>query len=136
MRIAAMVMMMAAGPGDEVNTPVKEAVGAELPALVELYTWFHANAELSLKEEKTSAKFAAGLREAGWTVTDHVGGFGVVGVLRNGEGPAILLRIDMDALPVKEETGSVGINPAAGPPSLKSLPNPVVRVKKFWGEFF
>jgi hippurate hydrolase len=100
-----MVMMMAAGPGDEVNTPVKEAVGAELPALVELYTWFHANAELSLKEEKTSAKFAAGLREAGWTVTDHVGGFGVVGVLRNGEGPAILLRIDMDALPVKEETG-------------------------------
>lgn len=105
MRMLAMVMLMAAGPGDEINAPVKEAVGAELPSLVELYTWFHANVELSLKEEKTSAKFAAELRAAGWTVTDHVGGTGVVGVLRNGEGPAVLLRIDMDGLPVREETG-------------------------------
>src|SRR5579862_2127326 len=105
MRMLAMVMLMATGLGDEINAPVKEAVGAELPSLVELYTWVHANVELSLKEEKTSAKFAAELRAAGWTVTDHLGGYGVVGVLRNGEGPAILLRIDMDGLPVKEETG-------------------------------
>ena len=105
MRILAMAMLLATGPGDEINTPVKDAVTPEVPSLIELYTWFHTNVELSLKEEKTSAKFAAELQAAGWTVTDHVGGFGVVGVLRNGEGPAILLRIDMDGLPVKEETG-------------------------------
>jgi len=50
MRMLAMVMLLATGPGDEINAPVKEAVGAELPSLVELYTWFHANVELSLKE--------------------------------------------------------------------------------------
>ena len=105
MRMLAMVLLLAAGPGDELNTPVKDAVAPELPSLLELYRWFHANVELSLKEEKTSARFASELEAAGWTVRDHIGGYGVVGILRNGEGPAILLRIDMDGLPVKEETG-------------------------------
>jgi hippurate hydrolase len=90
---------------DEVNGPVKDAAGAEVASLVELYTWFHTNAELSLKEEKTAAKFASEVRAAGWTVTERIGGYGVVAVLKNGEGPTILLRIDMDGLPVKEETG-------------------------------
>ena len=90
---------------DEVNGPVKDAAAAELGSLVELYTWFHTNAELSLKEERTSAKFASELRAAGWTVTERIGGYGVVGVLKNGEGPTVLLRIDMDGLPVREETG-------------------------------
>lgn len=97
--------MLSPGPDDAVNGPVKEAVGAEVSSLVDLYKWFHANAELSLKEEKTSARFAAEVRSAGWTVTDHVGGLGVVAVLRNGEGPVVFARIDMDGLPVKEETG-------------------------------
>lgn len=101
MILMAALMLLSTGPDDE----VKDAVAAEVPSLVELYKWFHTNVELSLKEEKTSAKFADELKAAGWTVTDHIGGFGVVGVLKNGDGPAILLRIDMDGLPVKEETG-------------------------------
>jgi len=92
-------------PGDELNAPIAQAVGPELGSLLDLYKWFHQNPELSLKEEKTSARFAAEVRAAGWTVTERVGGFGVVAVLKNGEGPTVLARIDTDGLPVKEETG-------------------------------
>jgi amidohydrolase len=97
--------MLSPGPDDEVNAPVKEAVGVELASLVDLYKWFHTNAELSLKEEKTAAKFAAEVRAAGWSVTENIGGHGVVAILKNGEGPILFARIDMDGLPVKEETG-------------------------------
>jgi amidohydrolase len=97
--------LLAPSFNDEINGAVQDAAGAELSSLVALYTWFHSNAELSLQEEKTSAKFASEVRAAGWTVTERVGGYGVVAVLKNGEGPTILLRIDMDGLPVKEETG-------------------------------
>src|SRR6185436_18326622 len=93
------------GPGDEINGTVQEAVKVELGSLVELYKWFHENAELSLKEEKTAAKFAAEVRAAGWTVTEKIGGHGVVAILKNGDGPVVFARIDMDGLPVKEETG-------------------------------
>jgi amidohydrolase len=94
-----------AGPGDQINGAVRDAVAPEVAPLVDLYKWFHANAELSLKEEKTAARFAAELKAAGWTVTEHIGGTGVVAVLRNGDGPVVFARIDMDGLPVKEETG-------------------------------
>jgi hippurate hydrolase len=90
---------------DDLDVAVTSASDAELASLVALYKWFHANPELSLKEEKTAAKFAQEVREAGWTVTEKIGGTGVVAVLRNGEGPTVLARIDMDGLPVKEETG-------------------------------
>lgn len=93
------------GRGDEINAPIREAVEAELGSLVELYTWFHRNAELSLKEVKTAERFAGEVRRAGWTVTEKVGGTGVVAVLKNGDGPVVLARIDMDGLPVTEETG-------------------------------
>jgi len=93
------------GMGDEINAPLKEAVAAELPRLVDLYKWFHQNVELSNKEEKTAARFAQEVRAAGWTVTEKVGGHGVVAVLKNGEGPVVLTRIDMDGLPVREQTG-------------------------------
>src|SRR5688572_260572 len=92
-------------PADDLDSTVMAAADAELASLVTLYKWFHANPELSLKEEKTSARFAAEVRAAGWTVTEKIGGFGVVAVLKNGEGPTVLARIDMDGLPVKEETG-------------------------------
>ncbi|MBL8745033.1 MAG: amidohydrolase [Phycisphaerae bacterium] len=75
------------------------------PSLGALYADLHQNPELSKMEEKTSAKIAAQLRSAGFEVTEKVGGYGVVGVLRNGAGPTVMLRTDMDALPVKEETG-------------------------------
>src|SRR5688572_19019381 len=92
-------------PADDLDSTVMAAADAELASLVTLYKWFHANPELSLKEEKTAARFAQEVRGAGWTVTEKVGGTGVVAVLRNGEGPTVLARIDMDGLPVKEETG-------------------------------
>ncbi len=90
---------------DELAVPVKAAVEPEVGPLVEMYKWFHQNAELSLKEEKTAARFAAEVRAAGWTVTEKVGGTGVVAILKNGDGPVVLARVDIDGLPVKEETG-------------------------------
>ncbi len=88
------------------------------PALDKLYIDLHQNPELSLHEEKTAAKMAELLRSAGFEVTEKVGGLGVVGVLRNGPGPTVLLRTDMDALPVKEQTdlpfasAAMGVNQA------------------------
>lgn len=70
-----------------------------------VYKELHASPELSFEEERTAAKMAAAIREMGFEVTEHVGGHGVVGVLKNGDGPTLLLRADMDALPVIEETG-------------------------------
>jgi len=71
----------------------------------ELYRDVHAHPELPHQEHRTAALVAARLRDAGCEVHEGVGGTGVVGVLRNGPGPAVLLRADMDALPVREETG-------------------------------
>ena len=73
--------------------------------LEDLYRDVHQHPELSMQEHNTAAKAAERLRRAGYEVTEGVGGTGVVGVLRNGEGPTVMLRADMDALPVKEATG-------------------------------
>ncbi len=88
-------------PGADPSTVLKE----ELPSLVALYQELHANPELSLHEVETSALVARELRAAGLEVTEKVGGYGLVGVLKNGEGPVILVRTDLDALPVQEQTG-------------------------------
>jgi amidohydrolase len=80
------------------------SVAAQTP-LEELYRWFHTHPELSFAEKETSKRFASELRAAGFEVTENVGGFGVVAVLRNGDGPTVLFRSDLDALPVKEQTG-------------------------------
>jgi hippurate hydrolase len=77
----------------------------ELPSLVALYKELHANPELSLHEEQTAARLAKELRGAGLEVTENFGGHGVVGILKNGDGPVILVRTDLDALPVQEKTG-------------------------------
>jgi amidohydrolase len=71
----------------------------------EFYRELHAGPELSHQETVTSSKVAARLGNNGYEVHDHLGGTGVVGVMRNGEGPTVLLRADMDALPVEEATG-------------------------------
>jgi amidohydrolase len=76
-----------------------------LPDLEALYTDVHAHPELSLQETRTSRLAADRLRAAGFDVKTGVGKTGVVGVLRNGEGPTVMLRADMDALPVEEATG-------------------------------
>ena len=76
-----------------------------LPELEALYKDVHAHPELSMQETRTSALAADHLRAAGFEVTTGVGKTGVVGLLRNGEGPTVMLRADMDALPVEEATG-------------------------------
>src|SRR5689334_13376262 len=76
-----------------------------LPELEALYTDVHAHPELSMQETRTAESAAERLRAAGYDVTTAIGKTGVVGVLRNGAGPTVMLRADMDALPVKEATG-------------------------------
>src|SRR3954466_5575052 len=78
---------------------------AVYPSLDALYQELHRNPELSNHEQANAAKMAAQLRKLGFEVTEHVGGTGVVGVLRNGGGPTVLVRTDIDALPLKETTG-------------------------------
>jgi amidohydrolase len=75
------------------------------PALMTLYRELHAAPELSMQEVKTAARLAGELRKLGFEVTEKVGGTGVVGVLRNGAGRTLLMRADMDGLPVIEQTG-------------------------------
>ena len=84
---------------------VASVTAKELPSLVSLYKELHAHPELSLHEEQTAARLAKELRTAGLEVTENVGAHGIVGVLKNGDGPVILVRTELDALPVKEQTG-------------------------------
>src|SRR5213596_2734704 len=86
---------------------------AELPSLLAIYKDVHAHPELSMHEERSAAIVAKELKAAGCQVTERVGKydkasvtcFGVVGVMKNGDGPTVLVRTDMDALPVEEDTG-------------------------------
>ncbi len=80
-------------------------VTANLEGLVQLYIHFHKHPELSFEEQATSARFAEELQKMGCEVTTNIGGFGVVGVLQNGSGPVVMLRADLDGLPVVERTG-------------------------------
>jgi amidohydrolase len=87
-------------------------VNSETPALVDAYKDIHAHPELSHFEARTSGILAAAMRDAGYTVTERVGrypdgsqAYGVVGILKNGAGPTLMVRADMDALPIVEETG-------------------------------
>lgn len=84
---------------------VDSVLQTELPALETFYKELHQTPELSLMEVRTAAKLAGELTKLGFKVTTKVGGTGVVGVLENGKGPTILVRTDMDALPVTEQTG-------------------------------
>jgi hippurate hydrolase len=75
------------------------------PSLEELYKHLHQNPELSLQEEKTAQMMASELKKSGFEVIENIGGYGVAGILRNGSGPTLLIRTDMDALPLEEKTG-------------------------------
>ncbi len=88
------------------NPPVSPTDFEQMyPELQRLYVDLHQSPELSLHEQKTSEKLVAELKPLGYEVTPHVGGYGVVAVLKNGSGPTVLLRTDTDALPVEEKTG-------------------------------
>jgi hippurate hydrolase len=82
--------------------------------LVALYKDLHRHPELSFQEVRSAAILAAEARAAGFTVTEKVGGTGVVAVMVNGEGPTVLIRADMDGLPVKEATGLPYASTATG----------------------
>ncbi len=135
---AVAVSLTACTPSSAEKTPTRTTaeqirqtveITADMPTagtnLLDLYTYFHANPELSFKEVRSSAILANELESLGFSVTtgvgdawtkakserdygtvrDGVGGYGVVGVLENGDGPTVLIRADMDALPVPEQTG-------------------------------
>ena len=73
--------------------------------LEELFVWFHQNPELSFLENNTSARLAEELRGLGAEVTEGVGGTGIVGMIENGDGPLVMIRADMDGLPILEDSG-------------------------------
>ena len=87
------------------DDPILSTIDAEYPSLLDLYRDLHAHPELSGQEAWTAERLAGELEQAGCRVTRDVGGHGVVAIFANGEGPALLVRADMDGLPVREETG-------------------------------
>ena len=117
-------MSLAVGLSANAND-LAQAVADDYPYVFDLYKYFHANPELSFKESESAARMATELEALGFTVTqgigdqwvkakvkadagevrDGVGGYGLVGVLKNGEGPTVMIRADMDALPLEEKTG-------------------------------
>jgi len=97
-----------AGPPEDLRARIE----SQIPGLLTTYRDLHAHPELSHHEERTSAFLAGELRKAGYSVTEHVGryedgspAFGIAGILKNGPGPVVLLRTELDALPVTENTG-------------------------------
>ncbi|HTN74599.1 MAG TPA: amidohydrolase [Pirellulaceae bacterium] len=97
---AALITSVQAAEPSGVRPWVKE----QLPSLVKLYQHFHQHPELSFMERETAASLAKEWESAGFKVTTGVGGHGVVAMLKNGDGPLLMLRADMDALPVTEQT--------------------------------
>ncbi len=104
--VSAIALATAAAPALAEDAATVQAIEAEYDGyLAPLFVEFHQNPELSFLENRTAARMATELRAAGLEVTTGVGGTGVVAILKNGAGPMILLRADMDGLPVEEKTG-------------------------------
>src|SRR3954464_9348948 len=101
--LLAAAVMTVATPSDAAT--LSDAIHSDMPQLMTLYRDLHANPELSMQEVRTPAKLAPEMRKLGFDVTEKVGKTGVVAVLKNGPGPVLMLRADMDALPVAEQTG-------------------------------
>ena len=102
------ILLLAHAAAAETALPVstlRADIDAMYADIESLYIDLHRNPELSLLEEKTAAKLAERMRKLGYQVTTRVGGTGVVAMLKNGAGPTLLVRTDMDALPVLEQTG-------------------------------
>jgi amidohydrolase len=106
----ALVLAVAVSPAQARNvTADKAAIDAQLaktyPHLDTLYKDIHAHPELGFQETRTAAKLAAEMRALGFEVTEHVGGTGIVAIYKNGKGPTVLVRTELDALPMEEKTG-------------------------------
>jgi hippurate hydrolase len=92
-------------PSNKLHEEIKSRANQEYASLEQLYKHLHTNPELSFHEEKTLARIAEELEKSGFAVTRKIGGYGVVGVLKNGNGSTVLVRTDLDALPITENTG-------------------------------
>src|SRR5271157_1070927 len=110
MKQLALLILLVSTSGYAQDLPV--IVSTEMPGLLATYKNLHQHPELSEQEKQTSAFVADALRKAGYTVTDNVGkyadgrqAYGVVAVMKNGSGPTVLVRTELDALPVEEKTG-------------------------------
>lgn len=99
--VGALAIFATPAHADELRT----AIAGDMPALMELYRDLHTHPELSFEEVRTAKLLAERMRALGFEVTEGVGKTGVVSVLKNGEGPTVMLRADMDGLPVIEQTG-------------------------------
>jgi hippurate hydrolase len=108
------ILLLSILPAAAQNTSIQKIAESELPSCLAIYKDLHTHPELSTKEERSSAIVAKELRAVGCEVTENFGKFdkpgwkcyGVVGVMKNGAGPTVLVRTDMDALPVQEQTGA------------------------------
>src|SRR3954465_8914719 len=109
---------MTVPPPPPTAATLSDSIRADMPQLMTLYRDLHAHPELSMQEVRTPALLAPEMRKLGFQVTEHVGKTGVVAVMKNGPGPVLLIRADMDALPVKEQTGLPFASKAVG-----TLPN-------------
>ena len=103
-RLTALTLALAAAAPLQAND-LRTDLQADMPDLMDLYRDLHANPELSFEEHRTARILAERMRKLGFEVTEGVGQTGVVSVMRNGDGPTIMLRADMDGLPVVEQTG-------------------------------
>jgi amidohydrolase len=111
--LRAFLILSLALPTLRAQQPIDSLIERKLPKLVETYKYLHTHPEISYQEEKTSAFVANELRALGFDVTERLGkydnpgrvGYGILAVLKNGNGPTVLVRTDLDALPVEEKTG-------------------------------
>jgi len=103
--VTALSLAILSGPAVAAQS-IKDAVARDYDShLSDLFVHFHKNPELSLQEDKTAARLARELSAAGFEVTTGVGGTGVVAIMKNGAGPLVMMRADMDGLPVEEKSG-------------------------------
>ncbi len=110
----ALAVMLTNAPRAQDGDALRNAIASDYEShLSALFDHFHRNPELSLVEHKTAARLAKELRAAGYEVTEGVGGTGVVALLKNGAGPLVMMRADMDGLPVEEKSGLPNASKAA-----------------------
>lgn len=105
--VAALALSMPAAAQDA-DPAIKAEIAKDMPSLMAIYADLHANPELSFMEVRSAGIMAAEARKLGFKVTEKVGGTGIVAVMENGPGPVVMLRADMDGLPVIEQTGLPG----------------------------
>jgi len=103
--MAAVLLVAGAVAASAQDAQLKQQVQSVFPEARALYVDLHEHPELSAHETRTAAELAERLRALGYDVTEHVGGTGVVALLKNGPGPTVMLRTELDALPVEEKTG-------------------------------